>query len=129
MLSYDAAEVRILASGVRPWEDATERVCPACGAQKVRFYLRMGDRGGRPTVMGYVWCGNCRRYNGSTGPLQPGLSFDDPFESKAPAWGKRGDEYFKFLDEAWEKGLLPQAFITVPPGTNRGGTVGNGSQK
>lgn len=119
MLDFTPAEVEALVRGPRPWEDSSERECPACGARKVRSYLQEAPGRSRPSLIGYVWCANCRRFHGATGPMPAGLSFEDPLADRRMPWGSRGDGFFRILDEAWERGLLPQRFLSLPAGSQR----------
>jgi hypothetical protein len=115
VLSFTPPEVEALAQGPRPWQTSEERQCPACGAPRIRSFLQHWSRNGRPILIGYVWCANCRRFHGSTGAMPSGLEFEDPFDTAAKlAWGSKGDDFFRVLDQAWDSGLLPQRYLSTP---------------
>ena len=112
--NFDAQQLKALTTGTSFLQNPRERVCPACGATDVRAYLYKSDRNGRPTLIGYAWSTNCHRYAGSTGPYPDGLTFDDPMDDLPPEERDRLqynlEKLFKYLDEKWDEGLLPQRF-------------------
>jgi len=58
----------------------------------------------RPRVINFLWCANCWRFASWTdgGPEVP---FTDPL-----AGVERGKIRLEFLNEQWDKGVLPQKF-------------------
>lgn len=48
--------------------------------------------------------------------MPAGLEFEEPAEVSTDrvAWGNKGDDFFKALDLAWNKGILPQRYLKVP---------------
>lgn len=113
VLAFNPDQVAALARLPRPWNELQEHVCPACHAEKVRTYLQKSARNGHPIMFGYVWCGNYRRYHGSTGPMPNGLDFEDPLQSERLEWGDKGDAFFEKLDRAWNTGVLPQRYLAT----------------
>jgi hypothetical protein len=110
--NFDYDQIQALARGPRFRDAPGERACPACGVRAVRSYLHAGERLGNPIVMGYTWCANCHRYNGSTGPKPEGLEFDDPLERLPPPerseLGQDLISLLTYLDRLWDEGVLPQ---------------------
>lgn len=84
-------------------------MCPACGAKALRFYMHGWTRLGRPTVITYLWCANCRRYDGSTGPRPAGFDFTDPVPpDRHNDFTDDLAGFLRFVDRLWDEGRLPQ---------------------
>jgi hypothetical protein len=87
------------------WKDQAERTCPACGQVSVRNYMHYSDPQRPGTrVISYTWCANCWRSAFYTGEAPP-VPFTDPFAEL-----NRGKIRIEFLNEQWDKGVLPQRF-------------------
>jgi hypothetical protein len=106
---YDSEHVRKLAEQASSPVTNGERMCPACAVVAVRTYRYFSSRGTTQTMISYVWCANCHRYVGATGPRPRNLVLDDPL-----TW----DDHVRYeqdlrglldrLDELWDQGRLPQ---------------------
>lgn len=106
---FDWPHLQSLASP--SWARPAERVCPACGAASVRFYMYGSQRLGRPTVVTYTWCADCRRFDGTTGPRPAGFAFTDPLSpQRRDELGHEVSGLLDYLDRLWDEGHLPQAF-------------------
>jgi hypothetical protein len=100
--SWTSDEIKVLIRQGPPfWEDQSERRCPACGHVSVRSYMYYSYQ---PRVISKTWCGHCWRFASSTGP-EPPVPFTDPL-----AGVERGKIGLDFLNERWDKGVLPQRF-------------------
>ena len=87
------------------WRNPVERMCPHCGHMAVRTYMHYSDPDpARPRVINQTWCANCWRMSASTGGGPP-VPFTDPL-----AGVERGRLKVRFLNEQWDKGVLPQKF-------------------
>jgi hypothetical protein len=105
-IPYTSDEIRILARQGPPFsEDQSERKCPACGHVSVRTYMHYSEPLEPGTrAIGYTWCANCWRASFYTTEAPP-EPFTDPF-----ARLDRGKIKIEFLNEQWDKGVLPQKF-------------------
>jgi hypothetical protein len=87
----------------------SEYECPSCHNMTVRTYYQRSDLREFPSLLVQVWCPVCRKYGGSTGPMPPGMTFDDPLrEAAAGRWQVEGTGRFDELDRFWDAGRLPQ---------------------
>ena len=103
---FEARQVSDLAATTRVHED--ERVCPACGMRCVRSYRYASSRTTGRTAISYVWCSNCHRYVGSTGPLSATSKISDPLsEDDHAVLDEDLGALLRHLDELWDKGKLP----------------------
>ena len=106
---YDATEVRLLGERARLEPVDGERACPSCGVRKVRTYRYFSSRVSGPTLTSYVWCANCHRYSGSTGPRPASLNLDDPLDhSEHERYENDLPSLLDRLDKFWDEGVLPQ---------------------
>ena len=102
LTAWTADEIKaLIRQGLPFWQDQSERKCPACGRVSVRSYMHYSYR---PRVISKTWCANCWRFAASTGP-EPPVPFTDPFAGAEP-----GGRKLAFLNEQWDKGVLPQKF-------------------
>jgi hypothetical protein len=92
----------------KPGQQLVELRCPHCGNQSLRTYLHVLRVEDSSALLTQVWCAQCTRFAGSTGPMPDGLQFDDP----VPAHGAslEVEELLSLLDRLWAKGLLPQTY-------------------
>ena len=105
---FDARQVSVLAASARPHADSTERICPACAVRCVRSYKYASSRPTGRTVISYVWCSNCHRFAGSTGPLAVTTKISDPLSNREHSvLDEDLDALLKHLDELWDQGVLP----------------------
>lgn len=90
------------------------RWCPNCGNRTLRNYSYNGTRAGHDTLVRYVWCSVCRHYWGTTGSVIPGYTFSDPLLPEKRISLERGGEDVLFgeLDKLWERGELPQNWVS-----------------
>jgi hypothetical protein len=101
----------IAADASRAESDLSERACPSCGEVCLRTYYERSLRRSTPVLLVQVWCGNCHKFTGSTGPMPEGLMFDDPLaELTEDQRRELGDVkvLFSTLDLMWSEGRLPQ---------------------
>lgn len=114
---YITEELDSLAQNRVPLTSREERLCPACGHKSVRSYFHemSGGARGHPVGMSYIWCANCHKYNSSTGvPRSDRYNFDDPSETDRELARLRRHDLLALLDylnELWDRGVLPQAFV------------------
>ncbi|MFI2236629.1 hypothetical protein [Streptomyces chrestomyceticus] len=117
MNNFSSSEVNTLLSSKPFTEEPREQTCPSCGAQSARTYVYRSNRGSRPTLITYTWCATCRKFKGWTGPDLGDLTFSDPLENIAQSERETLthdlDRLFRFLDELWESGSLPQHFTRI----------------
>ena len=112
--SFSAAEVAALAQGESFFAAPGERVCPACGARRLRAYVNVPAVSRRPTLVSYVWCAGCRKFVGTRARHPEGLVFSDPL-AVLPVAERRELErsligFLAHLDRLWDAGVLPQSF-------------------
>lgn len=116
---FSASEIRLLTANPKPPTDPSERECPLCGGQSIRFYYHELVAASRTVGTSYFWCALCRKYTHFSGqPLSLTLKFNDPFGDLAMnEFGRiegKSDWYGK-LDELWDDGTLPQTFVEKEP--------------
>ncbi len=106
--AFSAEQVADLARSAR-MSVAVERICPACGWTTVRTYRYFSERMTGPTIISYVWCAHCHRYEGSTGPRPPQLQLADPL-TREDHLNLDHDLHalLQYLDHLWDTGILPQ---------------------
>jgi hypothetical protein len=76
--------------------------------KKVREYTHPSSRDTDPIAISYVWCSNCGRYAGSTGPAPAGVEIRDPLTEEDHLrflYDLRG--LLDHLDHLWDTGVLP----------------------
>lgn len=106
---FDSKHVQELGRNAHDVSGSGERACPACGNRSIRMYRYFSQRISGPTMISYVWCSHCRRYEGATGPRPPGLSLTDPLtpgDHAALDYDLAG--LLDYLDHLWDIGKLPQ---------------------
>ncbi|MEU0641590.1 hypothetical protein [Streptomyces umbrinus] len=112
MREFDMDQVKEFVAGGKSYEDQSERTYPACGNALVRTYVYRSHIRQWPTLISWMWCANCRRFKGWTGPDLGTFDFTDPLEKlstdERTAMSKDFGCYFRHLDRLWETGELPQ---------------------
>ena len=112
---FSRSEIKLLTAKSKSPTDSSERECPVCGIQSVRFYCHELDGVSRTVGTSYFWCAACKKFAHFSGqPFSLSFKFDDPFRDlDINEFGRiegKSDWYSK-LDELWEDGTLPQTFV------------------
>jgi hypothetical protein len=112
--SFSGAEVAALTQGESFFADPGERVCPACGRQRLRAYVTRPAAARRPTLVSYAWCSACRRFVGTRSRHPDGLVFSDPLAILSEPERRELERslvgFLAHLDRLWDDGVLPQTF-------------------
>jgi hypothetical protein len=112
--SFSGDEVAALTQGESFFAAPTERICPACGRQRLRAYVTSPAQARRPTLVSYAWCGACRKFVGTRSKHPEGLVFSDPLALLSDADRRELERsltgFLAHLDELWDEGVLPQTF-------------------
>ena len=113
--SFSGAEVAALTQGESFFVAPGERVCPACGEQRLRAYVHSPSNARRPTLVSYVWCTACRKFVGTRAKHPAGLVFSDPLAVLNDAERRELERtlvgFLAHLDGLWDDGVLPQSFV------------------
>lgn len=112
--TFSAEEVAALTQGESFFADPGERVCPSCGARRLRAYFTAPENARRPTLVSYVWCGACDKFVGTRARHPEGLIFSDPLAALSAAERRELERsltgFLAHLDALWDRGVLPQTF-------------------
>ena len=112
--SFSGDEVAALTQGKSFFADPGERVCPACGGQRLRAYVTSPPAARRPTLVSYAWCAECRKFVGTRARHPEGLVFADPLAVLSEAERRELERslvgFLAHLDRLWDDGVLPQTF-------------------
>jgi len=112
--SFSGDEVAALTHGESFFLAPGERVCPACGEQRLRAYVTTPPAARRPTLVSYVWCASCRKFVGTRAKHPEGLVFGDPLAVLSADERRELERslvgFLAHLDQLWDTGVLPQSF-------------------